>query len=295
MKNGSAETASNLLYELYDNADTFPSTEDLNGVADALLRLQDTYKLETAHLANGDFNMLYNGETQSASHALNTYVNRLTLTSGDCFELGKHSFTNDDFHHAILWMQQALEQYSKELVKQTNISDVLEYLAFSNYQQENLRDALKYTNLLLAEQPGHHRAARNKRYYEAELNNSAILVRKRGDDGSEDVPKDQLSSESPAEELSEREIYESLCRGEDRLPQRIRNTLYCHYLDTSAVAYLRLNKIKVEIVYHQPFVVIYHDVVSDEEIETIKRLATPKLKRATVQGRSGDLGNFKLL
>lgn len=40
MKNGSAETASSLLLNLYNNDETFPSTEDLNGIADALLRLQ---------------------------------------------------------------------------------------------------------------------------------------------------------------------------------------------------------------------------------------------------------------
>lgn len=294
MKNGSAETASDLLYELYDNAETFPSAEDLTGVADALLRLQDTYKLQTAELANGDFNFLYNSQTASDSQELNRYVAKLTLTSGDCFELGKHSFTNSDFRHAILWMQQALEQYSKEIIKQSNVSDILEYLAFSNYQQDNLREALKYTNMLLVEQPQHVRALRNKQYYEAELNSAAILVRKRGDDGSDDVPTDQLISNSleTPEELSEREIYESLCRGEDRLPQRIKNTLYCHYLDTTRIPYLRLTKIKVEIVYHQPYAVIYHDVVSEKEIETIKRLATPKLKRATVQSRNGELGNF---
>lgn len=292
MKNGSAETASSLLYELYDNAETFPSAEDLNGVADALLRLQDTYKLETAHLANGDFNLLYNREVPSGSRELNQYVNKLTLTSGDCFELGRHSFTKEDFYHAVLWMQQALEQYSRELVKQSNVADILEYLAFANYQQDNLSEALKYTNMLLAEQPEHVRAARNKQYYETELNSAAILIRKRGDDGTEDVPKDQLSSKNleMPEELSEREIYESLCRGEDRLPKRIQSTLYCHYLDTRAIPYLRLIKIKVEIVYHRPYAVIYHDVVSDQEIETIKRLATPKLKRATVQNQNGELG-----
>ena len=32
----------------------FPSDEDLNGAAVALMRLQDTYKLDTHALANGD-------------------------------------------------------------------------------------------------------------------------------------------------------------------------------------------------------------------------------------------------
>lgn len=299
MKNGSAETASALLYKLYNNEETFPSTEDLNGVADALLRLQDTYKLETSNLANGDIpiNLLHrNDRTESKSSKSNEidhYVNKLTLTSGDCFELGKYTFSNEDYYHAVLWMQQALEQHSKEVFKQSNVLEILEYLAFANYQQNNLKEALKYTNMLLAEQPNHSRAARNKKYYEAELSTLAVLVRKLGDDGSENMPTDPLNSETltpkKEKESSEHELYESLCRGDDHVPQRIKNTLYCHYLDTRNTPYLRLSRIKMEIVYHKPHAVIYHDVVSDNEIETIKRLATPKLKRATVQNASGDL------
>lgn len=34
----------------------FPTDEDLNGAAVALMRLQDTYKLETAHVAKGELN-----------------------------------------------------------------------------------------------------------------------------------------------------------------------------------------------------------------------------------------------
>ena len=251
----------------------------------------DTYKLDTANLANGEIpiNFLH---PNHQSNELNHYLNKLTLTSGDCFELGKYSFTNDDFIHAIQWFRQALEQYSKETIKQSSITDILEYLAFSNYQHNNVQEALKYTNMLLTEAPDHLRALRNKQYYEVELNGLSKLVRKRGDDGSENMPSDQLNSDLNLEEkdeLTERELYESLCRSEVQVPQRIKNTLYCHYLNTSQTAYLRLMKIKVEIVYHKPYAVIYHDIVTDSEIETIKRLSTPKLKRATVQNANGDL------
>lgn len=34
----------------------FPSDEDLNGAAVALMRLQDTYQLETASIARGELN-----------------------------------------------------------------------------------------------------------------------------------------------------------------------------------------------------------------------------------------------
>lgn len=35
---------------------TFPSDEDLNGAAIALIRLQDTYGLDTASIARGELN-----------------------------------------------------------------------------------------------------------------------------------------------------------------------------------------------------------------------------------------------
>ena len=41
---------------------------------------------------------------------------------------------------------------------------------------------------------------------------------------------------------------------------------------------LLLKPAKEEEVYLNPWIVIYHDVVSDKEIETIKKIATPKVR-----------------
>lgn len=40
----------------YRNILKFPSDEDLNGAAVALMRLQDTYKLDTSSIARGELN-----------------------------------------------------------------------------------------------------------------------------------------------------------------------------------------------------------------------------------------------
>lgn len=40
----------------YRNGLKFPTDEDLNGAAVALMRLQDTYELETASIARGELN-----------------------------------------------------------------------------------------------------------------------------------------------------------------------------------------------------------------------------------------------
>jgi len=57
----------------------FPTDEDLNGAAVALMRLQDTYKLDTSSVARGELN----GVQYSSK-----------LTSNDCFELGRQSYQN---------------------------------------------------------------------------------------------------------------------------------------------------------------------------------------------------------
>ena len=54
--------------------------------------------------------------------------------------------------------------------------------------------------------------------------------------------------------------------------------------------YLNIGPFKEEEVYLNPRIVIYHEFVTDKEIETIKELATPRFKRATVQNyKTGEL------
>lgn len=67
-------------------------------------------------------------------------------------------------------------------------------------------------------------------------------------------------------------------RGEKLLKPKIASRLRCSYT-TNNVPFLFLQPIKMEEAYLKPRIVIYHDVISDQEIETIKRLAQPKVLR----------------
>ncbi|CAH1970367.1 unnamed protein product [Acanthoscelides obtectus] len=98
----------------------FPTDEDLNGAAAAVIRLQDTYRLDTASLARGELNgVKYSSE----------------LTAADCFELGRQSYNNGDFYHTLLWMREADERLSREQNKTVDKGEILEYLAFSTYKE----------------------------------------------------------------------------------------------------------------------------------------------------------------
>lgn len=78
--------------------------------------------------------------------------------------------------------------------------------------------------------------------------------------------------------MTERERYEMLCRGEITLKTSEQSKLKCSYVDRG-IPFLKLAKLKEEEAYLDPKIVIYHDVISDEEIETIKRMAQPRVRK----------------
>ncbi|XP_066993933.1 prolyl 4-hydroxylase subunit alpha-2 [Anabrus simplex] len=265
----------------------FPTDEDLNGAAVALMRLQDTYKLDTSSVARGELNGIQYSTELSAS---------------DCFELGRQSYNNGDFYHTVLWMKEALSRYEEEYNKTSTKADILEYLAFSTYMQGNVRTALKLTDELLEILPGHQRALGNKEYYLKDIEEKeSEREHKKGDDGENDVLADvpYIATEQkpqPKAEVNERDMYEMLCRNEETIPVEIWSKLKCRYVDMD-VPFLKLARLKEEEAYLKPRIVIYHDVIHDSEIETIKRLAQPRFRRATVQNyKTGELetANYRI-
>jgi len=276
---------SHLTNRTEDMALRWPSEEDLNGAAVALTRLQDTYNLRPGDISQGKLSGMSFG-----TH----------LTANDCFELGRQSYNNGDHAHTVQWMNEAIKQWNQEsnTAKTVKKSDILEYLAFSYYSQDDLRKALYYTNQLLELEPDHPRAVGNKWYYEEALGDDGVvddaMNRRRGDDGSEDYEEPELVMEKIEEEPltaweREHQSYQKLCRGERQVLESVRSKMYCYY-NHGTHDYLKLIPYKVEIVSLDPKVELYYEVLSDTEIDTIKELATPRFKRATVQNyKSGNL------
>jgi prolyl 4-hydroxylase len=58
---------------------------------------------------------------------------------------------------------------------------------------------------------------------------------------------------------------------------KLEGRLRCRYV-TNNVPYFFIQPIKMEEALLKPRIVVYHDIISDEEIETIKRLAQPRVK-----------------
>ena len=253
-----------------DPSRSFPSGEDLSGAADALIRLQETYKLDTSTIASGQIPTGYSYFTRNSQSAF--IQNDLELSAGDCFELGRHSYTIGDFYHTTLWMKEALNRVKKEENKSADEAEILEYLAFCTFKEGNITRALEITQELIDIEPDHQRALGNREYFTKLLQETVET----------EIKKDETIKNGPVKSL-DREVYEALCRGEKLLSDATLSQLSCYHLDTSNVPYFKLAKIRVEEAFKQPQLVIFHDILSEDEIEKIKQLASSRLKRSTVQ------------
>lgn len=67
-----------------------------------------------------------------------------------------------------------------------------------------------------------------------------------------------------------------LCRGELQQPVEATSKLKCKYI-THNNPFLLIAPFKIEEAHHKPDLFIFHDVMSDSEIKTIKKLSTPRV------------------
>lgn len=97
-------------------------------------------------------------------------------------------------------------------------------------------------------------------------------------------------------DTSERKLYEQLCRGEAERSVAKTSKLKCRYV-TNKSPFLKIAPLKLEEANLKPYIVIYHDVIAEKEMELVKRLAKPRFRRATVQNyKTGELevANYRI-
>ncbi|XP_077310525.1 prolyl 4-hydroxylase subunit alpha-1 isoform X3 [Lithobates pipiens] len=243
---------------------SFPNDEDQTGAAKALIRLQDTYNLDTDTLSKGN---------------LPGVKCKATLTVEDCFELGKVAYTEADYYHTELWMEQALRQLDAGELSSVEKVIVLDYLSYAVYQQGDLKKALRLTKRLLELDPEHQRGNGNLKYFEY------IMAKEANKTSSSDSDEAEITSRKgrPKDHLPERQKYEMLCRGEGiKLTPRRQKKLFCRYYDGNRSPNFILSPAKQEDEWDRPRIVRYHDIISDEEIAKVKEIAKPRLRRATI-------------
>ncbi|XP_030256785.1 prolyl 4-hydroxylase subunit alpha-1-like isoform X2 [Sparus aurata] len=243
----------------------FPNDDDQVGAAKALMRLQDTYQLDTATISTGQL------AGSSSSH-------QSVLTVDDCYDLGKVAYSEADYYHTELWMVQALKQLDEGEISAVDAVTILDYLSYSVYQQGDLERSLDFTKRLLELDPTHQRANGNLKYFEYQL----AKQEKMG--ASEEAQTEEAQRKGrPDDYLPERKKYEQLCRGEGlRMTPRRQSRLFCRYYNNNRHPKYVIGPVKQEDEWDQPRIVRYLNIVTDKEMEKVKELAKPRLRRATV-------------
>lgn len=207
------DSAAGFIANLSVQRQFFPTDEDEAGAAKALMRLQDTYKLDPDTISRGDLP----GTKYQAM-----------LSVDDCFGMGRSAYNEGDYYHTVLWMEQVLKQLDAGEEATTSKAQVLDYLSYAVFQLGDLHRALELTRRLLSLDPGHERAGGNLRYFERLLEEEREKMLSNHTEAGPSTPGGIY--ERPVDYLPERDVYESLCRGEGvKLTPRRQKRLFCRY------------------------------------------------------------------
>ncbi|XP_073734742.1 prolyl 4-hydroxylase subunit alpha-2 isoform X5 [Callorhinus ursinus] len=261
------DSAAGFIANLSVQRQFFPTDEDEMGAAKALMRLQDTYKLDPDTISKGQLP----GTKYQAM-----------LSVDDCFGMGRSAYNEGDYYHTVLWMEQVLKQLDAGEEATIAKAEALDYLSYAVFQLGDLHRALELTRRLLSLDPSHERAGGNLRYFERLLEEEREKILSNQTEAG--LATQESIYERPVDYLPERDVYESLCRGEGvKLTPRRQKRLFCRYHHGNRTPQLLIAPFKEEDEWDSPHIVRYYDVMSDEEIERIKEIAKPKLARATVR------------
>ncbi|XP_075448870.1 prolyl 4-hydroxylase subunit alpha-3 isoform X3 [Ascaphus truei] len=250
-----------------------PDFDDLEGAARALMRLQDVYSLSVKGLVKGIFQR---GSSSDLS-LLYSSAQLSTMSADDCFQIGKVAYDMEDYYHSIPWLEEAVSLFrgsygSWFTEDKGSLEDALDYLAFSYYKAGNVSRALHLSRECLLHDPDNGRMAQNIAKYERIVEDDPASA---GLEGTK-IQRPNVTH------LRTRDLYEGLCQTLGSQPMLHQNPrMLCSY-DTNKSPHLMLQPMKKEIVSLQPYVVLYHDFVSDLEAEKIKEIAAPWLQRSVV-------------
>lgn len=243
-----------------------PTLEDLQGAAKGLMRLQDVYALQVASLVRGRFQRVTDGRPTDV------YLPAVSvpLSGDDCFLVGKVAYEQEDYYHSVQWLEESVRlfrgtggEWSPE--NEGTLEDALDHLAFSHFKTGNVSYALSLSQELLHRDPMNGRVLQNIDKYEKLLVSSppiSLIV-----DGLKRPTSNHLRT---------RDTYERLCQtqGSQQQMQFENPKLFCDYF-TNGNPQLLLLPVRREVLSLQPYVVLYHNFITDTEAEDIKRTSHP--------------------
>ncbi|KAH9403931.1 hypothetical protein TYRP_014443 [Tyrophagus putrescentiae] len=219
-------------------------------IADYRSLLPDQDDLNGAALALIRLQDTYNlTMSDMANGYISTMNSMIQMSARDCLYLGKSAFNNGYFGSSIEWFEEALARAHVEGNSTASVEEITPFYQMAVEYHDKLDTELKQSN---------------------HSHNSDKL--KVLEEDNEDYRN-----------------YQRLCRGENvEENAEKRHQLTCYYWNNHQHPLLLLRPVKVEMYNRSPFIVMYHELISEKEINTLKEMATPILTRARVQTEEND-------
>ncbi|CAG2114616.1 unnamed protein product, partial [Medioppia subpectinata] len=235
-------------------------THDLTKAARGISRLLRAYPLDIQLLATG----LIKYNTNDKQLLFRNILSDTNLTASDCYLIGKQSYDYKDYNHSIQWLEVALMSADNGVngVSDELRADILQYLSLSYYKIHDYNRAMDFMIQSIFKNPN------SKHKHSKEL--TLKLMKMKDEYNFENQTEEEIHKQSHGNKFTAH--VRDLCRGHISLDQSIRFQLKCYHLNTTEIPFLRLNRIKVEEMYKRPDIVVIHDFISEQEIQTIRLL-----------------------
>ncbi|XP_016955200.1 prolyl 4-hydroxylase subunit alpha-2 [Drosophila biarmipes] len=253
------------LYALEEILAKAPNEKDMENSLREMHRLEKIYDLEATDLARG--------RVQNKQYDIN-------ITIRDCIVLGEHKLQEGDYKRASMWFRMALKHEPEENAEIINniLGDPTDSLNMQ-YADSMIIFGMIKSNPSLTIQKAR------------EISHEAL---------NQSTPEDvkylinELLNQTDQEIVSEMNVnrtaptnYELGCRG--RFSRR--NNLVCSY-NFNKTEFLRIAPLKQEVINVDPHIVIYHKVISDEEIARLKQDPVSNLIKKRILRRITDMTGY---
>lgn len=198
------------------------------------------------------------------------------LSTEDCVDIGLVLVLTGNSHLSDVWFEAAIESFidkPENKILGHTLERCYQFAILSKSLQDDLEAAVVLCDTLLAINPSIKEVVESREEY----------IKKMKEQKETGIPPTKRKSPLKTPTFLK---YEKGCRGE--YPVKSNSNLKCFWRTNNIIPF------KVEVVHSDPEVLIIHDVISDREIETLKSIAKPLLRRATmfnVDRRSGMAGN----
>ncbi|EDV41034.2 uncharacterized protein Dana_GF10815 [Drosophila ananassae] len=220
-----------------------PSVTDYKEALYAIYRLQTTYDLDPAEMSEG----LLRGKQYRCKK----------WSALECLMVGTTYYLDENFENAEIWFKLAQKKYYQHSIPKQFAVLGIPYKFILILLMKSARSSGRYKTALNYAKKGFNLEL-NTKYWEDQMAQIEALIK------NPEVIK-------PFEPF--KYLFKPACR--KKYPHV---HLKCQYLKASP--FLKLAPIKMEKVFLDPPMSIYHDLINEKEISLLKNLSTPYLKRS---------------